>query len=169
MLRRWVLGLLLGSSLWVVPVAAQEPEADPGPGAALLRQQLEERFALRVKEELGLDEQQAARLRTVASGWAGKRRALEAEERELKRAFAAQMRPGVAAQPDSVQRLVQRLLDLRVTYAESYREEYKELGFLSPVQRAQYVMLRERMLDTIRRVREERMQRRGGAVPPPGR
>lgn len=166
MLRRLVLGVLLGSSLWAVPLSAQEPEADPGPGAALLRQQLEERFALRVKEELGLDEQQAARLRTVAGGWAAKRRALETEERELKRAFAAQMRPGVAAQPDSVQRLVQRLLDLRVTYAESYREEYRELGFLSPVQRAQYVMLRERMLDTIRRVRDERMQRRGLGGPP---
>jgi hypothetical protein len=98
-----------------------------------------------------------------------RRRAFEAEQRELKRALSAQMRPGVAAQPDSVQKLVLRLLDLRVSHAESYREEYRELGFLSPVQRAQYVMLRERMLDTLRRVREDRLQRRGPAGPPSGR
>ncbi|MCU0621381.1 MAG: hypothetical protein MUC69_07760 [Gemmatimonadales bacterium] len=168
-MRTVVIGLVAGALLWSAPVGAQVPDPDLGPEAALMRQQLEERFGQRVKEELGLDEQQAAKLQTVASGWAVRRRAFEAEQRELKRALSAQMRPGVAAQPDSVQKLVLRLLDLRVSHAESYREEYRELGFLSPVQRAQYVMLRERMLDTLRRVREDRLQRRGPAGPPSGR
>jgi len=101
----------------------------------------------------------------VARGWAVKRRGYEADGRALKRALADQMRPGVAANSDSVNRLTQRLLDLRVTYAESYRNEYRELGFLTPVQRAQFVALRERVLDSVRRMREER---RGAGGPGAG-
>jgi Spy/CpxP family protein refolding chaperone len=159
--RPWM--LVLAALAVATPAAAQQLDDPP---AAELRARIEERFAARVKEELGLDDQQAARLRDVSVAWARRRRGFEAEDRELKRALAAQMRPGVAAQPDSVARLTQRLLDLRVEYAESYRAELKELGFLTPVQRAQFVMLRERVLDNLRRARDERMQR--GMAPRPG-
>jgi Spy/CpxP family protein refolding chaperone len=159
--------IALGALAAAAPAAAQ---VDSEPPAAELRARIEERFTARVKEELALNDQQAARLREVAGSWARKRRGYEAEERELKRALASQMRPGVAAQPDSVTKLTQRLMDLRVEYAESYRSEYRELGFLTPVQRAQYVALRERVLDNLRRARQQRMQRGGmGRGPGEGR
>ncbi|HEX5818840.1 MAG TPA: Spy/CpxP family protein refolding chaperone [Gemmatimonadales bacterium] len=155
-MRNWVWAMVATGTLMAAPAMAQQPAPETAGDTALLRQRIEDRFALRVKEELGLDEAQASKLRDVARGWAAKRRGYEAEERTIKRALADQMRPGIAANTDSVSRLTQRLLDLRVTYAESYRSEYRELGFLTPVQRAQFVALRERVLDSVRRMREER-------------
>lgn len=144
------------------PVLAQEgPGSAPVQGAPL-RQQIEERFAQRVKEELGLTDEQTLQLREVAGAWFVKRRALEADERALRQALAGQLRPGVAANTDSVTRLTQRLLDLKVAYAETYRDENRELGFLTPVQRAQFYVLRERLLDALQAARLNRQPRRWG-------
>lgn len=164
-MRNWTWATIAAVLLGAAPVMAQQPGATGD--TELLRQRIEDRFAERVKEELGLDDAQAAKLRDVARTWAARRRGYEADERTIKRALAEQMRPGIAANADSVGRLTQRLLDLRVTYAESYRTEYRELGFLTPVQRAQFVALRERVLDSMRRYRAER-QGAAGVRPGPG-
>ncbi len=145
------------------PVHAQDSAASPEV-TAQLRQRIEARFTERVKLELGLDDAQTAKLKAVAGDWFTKRRAMEGEERDLRQALAGQLRPGVAANSDSVTRVVSRLLDLKVRYAESYREENKELGFLTPVQRAQYYALRERLLDALKQARQAR-QARGGQRP----
>jgi len=164
-IRMW--RLVAAASMLAAPLAAQQPDGTAN--TEVLRQRIEGRFAERVKEELGLDQAQATKLREVAGAWAARRRGYEAEERNLKQAIAEQLRPGIAALPDSVNRLTQRLLDLRVTYAETYRNEYKELGFLTPVQRAQFVSLRERLLDTMRRLRGDRRAWRDGAAGPGAR
>jgi hypothetical protein len=150
---RHVIRSIVAAAVLVSPLAAQQPGDS---GIRAMRQRVEERLAERVKERLGLDDAQTAKLREVARSWGQRRRAFEAEERDLKRALVDQMRPGVAADADSVTRLTQRLLDLRVAYAESYRSEYRELGFLTPVQRAQFFALRERVLEMARRFRAER-------------
>lgn len=139
------------------PLAAQDPE--PGGRAAELRQAIEERFTARVQEELGLTDPQADRLAGVARDYFRKRRDLDAEERRLRTALAGELRPGVAANPEAVNRLTEQLLDLKVRYAESYRAESRELGsFLTPVQRAQYFLLRERLLERLQEAQEARQQ-----------
>jgi hypothetical protein len=151
--------LVLGAG---ASVASAQDSARVSPAdSAAFRQRVEQRFTERVRQELGLDDQQTARLQAVAGGWFTKRRAMETEERGLRQALAGQLRPGVAANADSVSRVVSRLLDLKVKYAESYREENKELGFLTPVQRAQYYALRERLLDMLREARQARQYRQG--------
>jgi len=120
------------------PVRAQDSIPAQEMGTAEIRQRIEERFSERVKLELGLDDAQTAKLR-----------------------------PGVAANSDSVSRIVSQLLDLKVKYAESYREENKQLGFLTPVQRAQYYSLRERLLDALKQARQ--LRRAGGGGQRPGR
>ena len=55
-------------------------------------------------------------------------------------------------------RLTRDLLDLRVQYAESWRDEMKQLSFLTPVQRARLLLMRERLLQ---RVHEMRGDHRG--------
>ena len=153
--RLSLLGLLIlaGSTQ---PVLAQDSTQGRRMGSAEMRQRIEERFTERVKTELGLSDEQAAKLQEVAGGWFEKRRAMEGEERELRQALQGQLRPGVAANADSVSRIVNQLLDLKVKYAESYREENKQLGFLTPVQRAQYYSLRERLLDALKQARASR-------------
>ncbi|HEX2218203.1 MAG TPA: hypothetical protein VHG35_05325, partial [Gemmatimonadales bacterium] len=53
-------------------------------------------------------------------------------------------------------RLTRELLQLRVEYAESWRREMGELDFLSPVQRARLMVMRERLLHRVHEMREAR-------------
>ncbi len=156
-----LLGLLMlvGTA---APMMAQDSAQAPGMGSAEMRQRIEARFTERVKTDLGLTEEQTVKLKQVAGDWFDKRRAMESEERELRQALQGQLRPGIAANSDSVSRIVNQLLDLKVKYAESYREENKQLGFLTPVQRAQYYSLRERLLDALKQARQ--MRRSGGGA-----
>ncbi len=139
------------------PLAAQDGR-DSVPRSRELRDRIEQRFAERVKEQLRLTDDQAAKLKAVATEQGGRRRSLRHREWELRSALAAQMRDGVTSDQDSVARLTTGLLDLRVEYAESWREEMGRLTFLTPVQRAQLLVLRERLLQ---RVHEMRGDRRG--------
>jgi hypothetical protein len=156
--------ILMVLTLLLAPAAAataQDP-GQPSPRAEQLRKQIEARFTARVKQDLGLSDQQTERLRGTTSTYLQRRRELERQERELKSALAGQLRPGVAADADSVSRLTDALLELKVSYAQSFREENRELaGFLSPVQRAQFQVLRERLLTRIEDVRIQRQARTG--------
>jgi hypothetical protein len=148
------LGLIAVALAWTTSLAAQNPGDDLSRAGAL-RQRIEERFTARVQEELGLSDQQAGKMRATASSWFDRRRGLEAEDQRIRQALAGQLRPGVAANKDSVSRLTDQLMDLKIRYAQTFRDEMKEMaGYLDPVQRAQYVVLRERLFDQIRRSRD---------------
>ena len=128
-----------------------------------MRRRLDERFTTRVREELKLDDEQTTRLRETATTYGTRRRELESRERDLRSALDDQLRPGVAANRDSVARLTDRLVELRVEYAQSFRDEHKEISkFLDPVQRARLYMMRERLLRRVHEVRGERRGFRGG-------
>jgi hypothetical protein len=140
------------------PLAAQG-ERDTYPRSKELRGRIEQRFAERVKQELALSDEQAARLKTIAMEYGGRRRELRHREKDLRAALDAQIRDGATSDQDSVARLTRQLLDLRVEYAESWREEMSKLSpFLTPVQRARLLVMRERL---IQRVHEMRGDRRG--------
>jgi hypothetical protein len=151
------LGCFLVAAL---PLRAQDIEPDETGRADQLRQQIEDRFTARVQEELGLTDQQTSRMREVVGGYFVKRRRLEAEERRLRQSLAGELRPGVAANKDNVARTTGQLLDLKVRYAQTYKEEVGDLSvFLDPVQVAQFLILRERLLDRIREALDARDQR----------
>jgi Spy/CpxP family protein refolding chaperone len=152
-MRRSVLCVLLLAAA-AGPLAAQG-EADSQPGAPRLRERIERRFAERVKTELNLTEEQAARLKSVATEHGGHRRELRHRERDLRAALDAQIRDGATANPDSVARLTKELLDLRVRYAESWRAEMQQLSFLTPVQRARLLVMRERLLQKVHEMRDD--------------
>ena len=166
-MRRLMMTVVLAAAL-AARGAAQQP-AEPGAQRAeRLRQAIEDRFAARAQEELGLDDQQFQRLRSTSAQFAAQRRGVEQQERRLRVALALQLRPGVAADQDSVAKLIDAVLDVKGAYVQTYRDEMKALaGFLDPVQRAQYFMLRERLLNLAQQVRAERALRSdsGGARP----
>jgi hypothetical protein len=147
--------LLVCGALLAAPLRAQDAApAEPG-RAGELRRLIEERFTARVQEELGLTDQQSSRLREVVWQYFAKRRAMEADERRLRQALAGELRPGVAANSDNVARLTDQLLDLKLRYVQSYKDEVRDQSaFLNPVQRAQYLMLRERLLDRIKEAQD---------------
>jgi Spy/CpxP family protein refolding chaperone len=153
-MRRLV--LLVALSLAALgEVAAQDPDTTR-PQAQSLRQRIEERFAQRVQEQLALTDEQAAKLRATSQEYGERRRKMEARERDLRVALSGQLRPGVAADQDSVARLTKALVDLRVDYANTWRDEMNALSYLTPVQRAQLYVMRDRLLQRVQEIRDER-------------
>lgn len=142
--------VLVAACLAVSPsLGAQDTVSDPV-RAARLREMVELRFGERMREELGLSDDQANRVRVALGGLAAKRRGMEQDERRLRQALAHQLRPGVAANPDSVAKLVDALTNHRVAYAQTFRDEMRELStILNPVQRGQYLMMRDRLMQRI--------------------
>ncbi len=151
---RWLLaGSLLLTTL-TAPLDAQAP--DTTHRSSELRDRIEKRFAERVKTELRLTDAQAARLKVVATEHGSHRRDLRHRERDLRAALDAQIGDSTKADQDSVARVTKELLDLRVEYAESWRREMGELSsFLTPVQRARLLVLRERLLQRVHDMRSE--------------
>jgi hypothetical protein len=127
--------------------------------AEQLRQMIEDRFSERLAVELRLTPDEASRVRVVLAGWGVKRRELEREDRQLRRQLNAEMRPGVAANEATVNRLVDGILSSRLAYVQTFKDEIKDLtAVLSPIQRAQYLLLRDRLLQRIQEVREQRAE-----------
>lgn len=160
-MRRLRWHLVLAGLLAAAPARAQGvPPAGGDPARAqLLRQRIERRFAARVKEQLGLTDEQFAKLRATSQTYGGRRRDLEARERALRSALAEQMRPGVAANQDSVAQLTDALVGLRASYAKTFEEENAELAtYLTPVQRSQLLAMRERFMRRIQEIRQARRQ-----------
>jgi Spy/CpxP family protein refolding chaperone len=153
-MRRLV--LLVALSLAALGDIAAQDRDTTRPQATALRQRIEERFAQRVQEQLALSDEQAAKLRATSQEYGERRRKLEARERDLRVALTGQLRPGVAANEDSVARLTKALVDLRVDYANTWRDETNALSYLTPVQRAQLYLMRDRLLQRVQEIRDER-------------
>ena len=52
--------------------------------------------------------------------------------------------------------MTREMLDLRVEYAQSLRDEMGKLTFLTPVQRARLMVMRDRLLHRVHEMREDR-------------
>jgi len=123
----------------------------------LLLQEIQRRFMNQARTQMGLTAEQLPRFQKVVSSWAQKRVALEADERRLRQALNEQYRLGVAANPDSAAKFVDAINDNRVDYATTFRDEMRELTpILSPVQRGQFQLIRDRLLTQIRDLQQKR-------------
>ncbi|HKP30809.1 MAG TPA: Spy/CpxP family protein refolding chaperone [Gemmatimonadales bacterium] len=157
--------------LLAVPRVAVVAQEGPPPRGAMLRRELEQRFAAQMREQLQLSGDQETRVRGIMSGYAEKRRGLENDEREMRQALNGQLRPGIAANPDSVTRLVDGISAARVNYAKLIQDEMRELStVLDPVQRGQLFLMRDRVLQRVREMRDAARARGGqggqGRAPP---
>jgi hypothetical protein len=129
------------------PLRAQEP-APTRPGTEELRRRVRERLAERVRQELALNDDQMTRLRATMGTYGAQRQELAKRQRAIRDALANQLKPGIAARPDSVARLTDDLMALRVRYAQTFPAEQAELArYLDPVQRAKITILRDRLLN----------------------
>ena len=149
----FVIALLAGAPALA---AGQDTLNDPV-RAERLRQMVEQRFGERVREQLGLSDDQAMKVRAALAQLAVRRRGMERQERALRQALAFQLRPGVAADADSVARLVDALTNHRIAYAQTFRDEMRDLSaILNPVQRGQYLMMRDRLMQRVQELQQGR-------------
>ena len=122
-----------------------------------LRHRIEERFAERAQRELGLTNEQTTKLRATSQQFSARRSELRNRGERLREALAAQLQPGIAANQDSVAKLTEAMIELRVAAAQVSREEVKQQSkYLNPVQRARLYVMRERFAHRVREVHGRR-------------
>src|SRR6266571_2037231 len=163
-MMRFLFVMLL--ALVLPALAAQTPADTSGDAEAeQLRQQIRERWNARVRQDLNLSDDQAAKLQ-------GTEQKFTQRQRTVNEALRGQLQPGVAANSDSVRRLMDARDRNRAALAEIERNENREVsGYLTPVQQARYQMMREQLRRRIQEIREQR-RRRGEMMGPrraPGR
>ena len=155
-MRRHVLLSLLLAGAPLYSAAAQRADSAAARTDSL-RHRIEERFASRVQEQLGLTNEQTAKLRATSQQFGVRRRELHTRHRQLREALSVQLRPGVAANQDSVTKLTDAMIDLRVASAQAARDEMREVAkYLTPVQRARFFVMRERLYHHMKEAREHR-------------
>ena len=160
MTRMWWV-LMLAAVVSLGPLAAKEPTVPQDTAeAAQLRQQIEQRFHQIVRQRLALSDDQDAKLRATQERFGAQRRDLMRDQADHRQGLDRQMQPGVAANPDSVQVHLQGIQRNQERLLRLQQDEDREMaGYLTPVQRAQYQMLRDRLAT---RLSELRRQRQGG-------
>jgi hypothetical protein len=165
MKRVWMLSL----AVVLTPcLAAQEPDSLlQRAEAARLRAQIEQRFAERLQQDLKLSPDQTTKLRATQERFGTRRRTLMQQQMQRRRALDDQMQPGVAANPDSVRKLMDGLRAGRAEMLKIEQDEDQEMaGYLTPVQRARYQQMRERLMQRVgemrRRPEQGEMGRRPG-------
>ena len=162
----WIVALAVAPS-----IAAAQAGTGPAPDSARagrLRAEIERRFDERVRVELGLTADQTTRLKATQERFGVRRRELMRQQWQHREALQRQMQPGVAAQPDSVRVHLDGLQAGRGELLKLDQDEDREMaGYLTPVQRARFQFMRQRLMERANEVRARRTLREGGGPPGP--
>ncbi len=137
---------------------------EPGRQRQLLMQQVMERLQRNYRTQAGLSDEEFEKFRDVTANSFQKRTQIQRRERAFLMALEQQMRPGVAANSDSVAGLIDSLTAVQTELLELSKADQQAYSeFLTPVQRAQLVLLMRRFQQNIEQVRRGRARRPGGA------
>ena len=165
MRSRWRARIVMGlaaTALLSAPVTAQ---VGGRRGGGQDRAQLEERVRAQMgrlmRERLGLDQDQEARLSAVMQDFDGRRRELAGQEQAARRRVQAVLLEG-GTDNDEARALITRMWELRAQEAQLFRSEQEALlDVLSPVQVLRLQELRQELGQRIRALGGGR-----GDVPP---
>lgn len=169
-LRRAALALGVALALLPLSADAQQGAAPPvpaeprAPGRAQLEQRLRQRLGAIVREQLGLNDTQVGQLGQVNARFEQERRGIAQRERELRLQLRDELQGGDAANQERVARALDRLLEVQRTRIDVLQREQQELAkFLTPVQRAKYLVLQDQVR---RRLEDVRREGAGDQAPP---
>jgi Spy/CpxP family protein refolding chaperone len=165
-MRRFTAVALVILAAPLASLAAQQPRGAGGPNREALRQMVIERFLQTFHDQAGLTPDQDQKFRDVFRRAMQQRQHAQQEEQTLWRALEGQMRPGVAANADSVNKLLDGIIAQRTAQVDLLRSENQQLAqFLSPVQRAQFAIMWQHFQQQVQEIMRRRMQMqmRGGA------
>src|SRR5437667_4679231 len=133
-------------------LTAQSDTAEAG----RLRREIEKRFSERVQQDLKLTPDQATKLRATQERFGTRRRSLMQQQMERRHALDDQMQPGIAANSDSVRKLMDGMRAGRAEMVKIEQDEDQEMsGYLTPVQRARYQRMREQFIQRVGEMRRE--------------
>jgi len=149
----------LGLAVLLAPgLAAQQRDSAQSDTAEAgrLRAQIEQRFSERVQQDLQLTSDQATRLRATQERFGARRRTLMEQQMARRSALENQMQPGVAANSDSVRKLMDGMRAGRAEMVKIEQDEAQEMSaYLTPVQHARYQRMREQFIQRVGEMRRE--------------
>ena len=177
LLRTSAVALMLGG--FAIGTQAQRPDSgtkrpggrgglrgQPPAERQLLQRQVRQAFAKAVRRQLNLTDDQMRKLQSVDLKYERQRIALLRDERQARQGLKSTMDDSANVDQARVDGYLSQLVKAQRTRADLLESEQKELtGFLTPLQRAKYFAMKERLN---RRMQELAQQNGGrGAVEPP--
>jgi hypothetical protein len=132
------------------------------------RQLVQQAFRARVRDVLKIDQEKTRRLFQTDQSFNRQRAQLVQSERQTRIALAAAMQDSGAVDQGKIDQYINQLIQAPRKRAELLEAEQKELStFLTPLQRAQFLGLRDRLNERMRQLNQaDSVGRRG--QPPPG-
>lgn len=154
-MRSQILALALACSI-AAPLAAQQaPDSTQRPAV----QQLQRRVLEVVQRTLGATDDQMRQLVAVNRKYEGERRALNQRDREARQSIRAEVLRDSLADEDKVARMLDELVDVQRHRLDVFaREQHDLAGFLTPVQRAKYATLQDRLRKKVEQLRQNRQE-----------
>jgi hypothetical protein len=148
--------------------AARALPRTPGPKQQALAKKVRQAFAGVVRSRLNLNDDQARQLQTTDQRFQKQRNQIGREERQVRAALAAALADSTGT-PDQAKigQYMDQLIQTQHRRADLLEAEQKELGgFLTPLQRARYLALREQLGRRVRELVKQGAQASPGSNPP---
>lgn len=156
-MRSRILALVLACST-AAPLAAQQA-ADSTQRPAL--QQLQRRVLEVVQHTLGATDDQMRQLVAVNRKYERERHALNQKDRDARQSIRAEVLRDSLADQDKVSRMLDVMVDVQRQRLDVFaREQHDLAGFLTPVQRAKYATLQDRLRKKVEQLRQNRQEQR---------
>jgi Spy/CpxP family protein refolding chaperone len=149
--------------------AAIGQEQQPNPRRQALMGQVRQAFARTVRKQLSLTDEQMQSLQRVDVKYEQERRALLRDERQARIGLLAAMADSTSADQSKIARQLDALVQGQRKRADLLDSEQKELSsFLTPLQRAKYFAIKERLNRRLQELTQgDSAGRRGGRGTPP--
>jgi len=142
---------------------AQRPQGVAAPEDSISRARLEgeirRNFARVVRNRIGLNDAQMAKLGPISQRYEQQRRQLQVEERDSRVALRQMLRDESTADSAQVSKLLRTLVELQQRRSHVLAAEQIELAtIMSPIQRAKYMAMQEQIRRRLEQMRQRRMQ-----------
>jgi hypothetical protein len=144
------------------------PREVAGPRQQALQKAVRQRFSQVVKTRLNLSDEQSQKLDATDQRFQRQRNQIGQDERASRQSLAAALADSGGAQDQTkISEYMDQLVQAQHKRADLLEQEQKELGtFLTPVQRAKFLGLREQLNASVKQLRQENRREAKAAKPP---
>ena len=143
--------------------AGPPPGGDATPqNRAQLEQNVRQRLAQMMKNQLGLNVEQMKKLQETNKRFDAKRRILVDQERDVRMSMRDELLRPDSARGEQMNGLLDRMIKVQHQRVDILEQEQAELArFLTPTQRVQYFGMEERVRRRMQQMRQQQMGGRG--------
>jgi periplasmic protein CpxP/Spy len=163
-IRRTVVAAgVMALALAAPPARAQRDDSGQRP---VLERMVRQRWLTVVRNRLGLNDAQLARLMETNRHFSAQRQSLNQAERGIRQEMRGQLTGAIPADDKRLATLIDSLLDLQRQRVATTQAEQRELAtYLSPLQRVRFLALQEQLHQRMEQLRRGRQARRPDAPP----